>query len=75
MTYVQFVIIHNKNVWLRKILNDFYARHVSLQRGKTPATNEYHEYDTKQSDGEAPVMLELCRVWSTPSLPLLPGPL
>ena len=27
-------------------------------------------YDTKQSDGEGPVMLKL---WSTPSLPLLPG--
>ena len=32
-------------------------------------------YDTKQSDGEAPVMLELRGMRSTPSLPLLPGPL
>ena len=32
-------------------------------------------YDTKQSDGEVPVMLELWRMRSTPSLPLLPGPL
>ena len=32
-------------------------------------------YDTKQSDGEAPVMLELWGMWSTPSLSLLPGPL
>ena len=32
-------------------------------------------YDTKQSDGEVPVMLELCRMRSTPSLPWLPGPL
>ena len=32
-------------------------------------------YDTKQSDDEAPVMLELWGMWSTPSLPLLPGPL
>ena len=29
-------------------------------------------YDIKQSDGEAPVMPELCRMQSTPSLPLLP---
>ena len=32
-------------------------------------------YDTKQSDGEAPVMLELCEMQNTPSLPSLPGPL
>ena len=31
----------------------------SLQRGKTPHSNEYPVYDTKQSDGEAPVMQEL----------------
>ena len=30
----------------------------SLQRGKTP-TNECPAYDSKQFDGEAPVMLEL----------------
>ena len=35
-------------------------------------TNESPGYDTKQSDGEAPVMLELWGMWSTPSLP---GPL
>ena len=29
----------------------------------------------KQPDGEAPVMLELWGMQSTPSLPLLPGPL
>ena len=32
-------------------------------------------YDTKQSDGEASVMLELWGMWNTPSLPSLPGPL
>ena len=32
-------------------------------------------YDTKQSDGEVPVMLELRGMRSTPSLPSLPGPL
>ena len=32
-------------------------------------------YGTKQSDGEVPVMLGLWRIWSSPSLPLLPGPL
>ena len=38
----------------------------SLQRVKTPHLNEYLRYDTKQSDGEFPVML---------GLPSLPGPL
>ena len=37
--------------------------------------NESPGYDTKQSDGEVPVMLELWGMRSTPSLPLLAGPL
>ena len=37
--------------------------------------NECPGYGTKQSDGEVPVMLELWGMQSTPSLPLLPGPL
>ena len=32
-------------------------------------------YDTKQSDVDAPVMLEFWRMWSTPSYPSLPGPI
>ena len=32
-------------------------------------------YDTKQSDGEVPLMLDVWRMQSTPSLPSLPGPL
>ena len=43
---------------------------VPLQKGKT---NGYPGYDTKQSDGEVPVMLELCGMQSTSSLPSLPG--
>ena len=35
-------------------------------------TNECPGYDTKPSDDEVPVMLELWGMWSTPSLPLLP---
>ena len=30
---------------------------------------------TKKSDGEAPVMIELCEMRNTLSLPFLPGPL
>ena len=41
--------------------------------GNTP--NECPGYDTKQSDGEALVMLEICGMRSTPSLLSLPGPL
>ena len=36
-------------------------------------TNECPGYDTKQSDGEVPVMLELWEMQSTLSLPLLSG--
>ena len=36
---------------------------------------EYPGYDTKQSDGEALVMLELWGIQSTHSWPSLPGPL
>ena len=46
-----------------------------LCRGLRPHPNECPGYDTKQSDGEVPVMLELWGMQSTPLLPLLPGPL
>ena len=45
----------------------------SLQRGNLP--NECPGYDTKQSDGEVPAMLELWGFQSTPSLPSLSGSL
>ena len=38
-------------------------------------SNECLEYNTKKSDGEASVLLELWEMLSTPSLPLLPDPL
>ena len=41
----------------------------------TLPTDECPRYDTKQSDGEVPVMLELWGMWNTPLLPLLQGPL
>ena len=43
-----------------------------LQRGKTPPLNECPGYDTKQSDGEIPVMPKIWGMRSIPSLPLLP---
>ena len=46
-----------------------------LKRSKAPLhSNECPDYDTKPSYGEAPG-LELCGMWSTPSLSLLPAPL
>ena len=41
----------------------------------TAPPNECRGYDTKQSDGEVPAVLELWGMRSTPLLPLLPGPL
>ena len=41
--------------------------------GKDTSNNECPEFDTKLSDGEASVS-ELWWMWSTFSLPLLPGP-
>ena len=46
-----------------------------LCRGLRPPLNESPEYDTKQSDGEVSVMLELWGMRSTTLLPLLSGPL
>ena len=43
--------------------------------GWNPSPHECPGYDTKQSYGEVPMMLEFWGMWSTPSLPLLPGPL
>ena len=39
-----------------------------------PPPRECPVYDTKQSDGEVPVMLEVWGMWSTPLLPTLQGP-
>ena len=47
----------------------------SQQRGKTPVCQRLPGYDIEQSDSEALVMFELSGMWSTLSLPLLPGPL
>ena len=46
-----------------------------LYRGVRPHFNECPGYDTNQSYGDVPVMLELCGMRSTPSFLSLPGPL
>ena len=47
---------------------------LNLCRGVRPPSRVSY-YDTKQSDGEVPVMLEHWGMWRTTSLPMLPGPL
>ena len=49
--------------------------HLCRRVGPPPPTNECPDIDTKRSNAEFPVMLELWGMWSTPSLSLLPGPL
>ena len=46
-----------------------------LCRGVNPTRQWVFWYDTKQSYGEVPIILELWGMQSIPSLPLLPGPL
>ena len=46
-----------------------------LRSGFVSSFSESPGYGTKQSDGEAPVMIELWGMRSTPSLPSLPRPL
>ena len=51
------------------ILPDRLALTASFQRDKTPNnTNACLQCNTKQSDGEVPVILYLCRTQSTPLL-------
>ena len=45
-----------------------------LCRGVRPRSPTCPGYDTKQSDGKFPVILDLWRMWSTSLLPSLPGP-
>ena len=44
-----------------------------ISSGGYDSSNECPRYDTKQSDGEASVMIKLWGTWSTPSLLSLPG--
>ena len=46
-----------------------------LCRRVNPPSNDCPDNDSKQSDGEAPVMLEHWEIQSTSSLPSLPVPL
>ena len=57
-------------------LADCRIHQLHLCRGvRPPTSNKCPAYDTKQSNDEVSVMVELLGMWSTPSLPMLPGPL
>ena len=66
--------VHFQSPWLLSQLDLYNTPTGSLQRGKTP-TNKCSGYDTKKSDGEFPVFLELWGMRSISSLSSLPGPL
>ena len=57
--------------WTNTIESIAQSATASLQRGKT-LPNEHPGYDTKQSDGEVPIILEVWGMWSTPLLPSVP---
>ena len=85
LTWFSVFSLYELSFWLRlNVANPYLAcpvgwdcriHRLHLCRGVRPPPNECPEYDTKQSDGEVPVILELWGMWSTPSLPLTPGPL
>ena len=50
-----------------------YTKCFSAEKQDFP--NECPGYDSKQSDDQVPIMLELCGMQSTASLPSLPSPL
>ena len=57
----------------------WYVMKTKLKQTSVPSgwdpTNKCPGYDTKKSDGEVPVMVELWEMRNTPSLPSLPGPI
>ena len=49
--------------------------HLFIELRPPHTSNDCHDFDTFQSDSEAPVILELWGIWSIPSLPSQPNPL
>ena len=74
-------LLYVKGDWMRSQINicpvgwGCKIHRLLLCRGVRPPPNECPGYDTKQSVGAAPKMLELWGKQSTLLLPLLPGPL
>ena len=79
-TFCLFFFLHQR--WQIFLFLLLYCRNPEQLFGETRSwrcRNYFHYISsilgTKQSDGEASIMLELWRMWSTPLLPSLPGPL
>ena len=83
---VQLITLHKPDVWTSSTCSSSQSKNcpvgwgcrihwLLLCRGVRPPPHECLGYDTKHSDGEVPVVLVLWGMRSTPSLPLLPGPL
>ena len=60
-------------VFVQSAGSEEYTTYISAEEYDPP--KECHGYDTKQSDSEIPVMLELWGMQSTQLLPLHPGSL
>ena len=67
--------LHNSNSFIQGQVSRGWGIHWLHHCGGMIPPNKCSGYDTKQSDGEALVMLELWGMQSTPLLPSLPGPL
>ena len=63
--------MHSKEILTQSAGAVEYTDSISAEGFDSP--NECPRYDTKQSDGEIPVMLELWGMQSAPSLSSLPG--
>ena len=63
----------NDKYWIELLVSAIIKNQLTAER--YDHLNECPGYDAKQSDGEVPVMLGLWGMQSTPSLPLLSGPL
>ena len=77
MYYIpQEFLLNYKKFGLKGIkLNLYFAQSAGAVEYTDCTSNECPGYDTKQSNGEVPAVLELWGMRSTPSLPSLPGPL
>ena len=66
LVYIQ---LNDQTILFQTIQFNLFPLSLNVKRNECP------RYDTKKSDGEVPVMLELWGMRSTPSLPSLPGSL
>ena len=75
--HTEMVEVHNHRKYATIYIYIYIVTHLLFAQsaGAVEYTNKCLGYDTKQSDGEVPVMLELWGMRSTPLLPSLPGQL